>query len=1133
VTREPRSSFFVVLQRLNIFSAAVLIGVGLLLSSSSARAQLTSASVNGTVQDSSGAVIEGAQLTLRNASTGTQRETTTNSTGNYAFLDITPGTYTLEVVRDGFATAQQSAVMLSVNQTAKFNFTLTLGLQVQQVTVSAAAAQLETATANLGTVFNKVAVNDLPLNGRNFTQLLTLAPGSSPRNVGQNASGINSIFTGTYSFPAVNGQSSRSNFFLLDGINNQQYFGSEYAVPPIVDAIEEFKMQSHNDQSQFGGVLGGIVNVVTKSGTDHYHGNVWEFLRNDALDAQNPFLTKKTPLKQNVYGATIGGPMILPYYGSKHHTFFFGAYEGTSINTASQALYNVPTIAELTGDFSAVTQQIYDPFSTVSDPNHPGQYLRTPFPQNQIPQSLLDPHMVKLAQELFPKPLDNLPSSNGQDTTPTRLWQNNYSLRLDQQINQSNMFWARLSQFHVSRTHSGGFVGLNGTDVSNGQNWGLNYVHTFGSSATLQIGAGHVWQDYKTDTAITNRTATIIADSGYENDFGCNFIGPRSCQLPIISIPGYLSGGENYGTAMGSNIYEYKADFTKLIGRHMVEFGAEVSNSNQKPGALNANGNVNFSAFQTSNLQSSANTGNAAASFLLGVPVSGVKRNISKDIVGGWVDSFYAEDQWKLTQKLTMNWGVRYDMILQPYLGANASKSNLSGSYDFSNGTYLITKAASELEACVPQGAAPCIPGGALPNHVAVASGNKLINDIFDNIQPRIGFAYQATPKAVLHVSYGRVYDTWSGIFQSAQNEGGLWPSVSIAQSVNLNSTTPTSDATAENPLGSQVAPLPAATPFNQVAYFVSPNMKNAYSDQWLVGLQQQVSSNTVWTLNYVGSVSSRLPCCDFYNVALTPGPGTPQSRAPYPYIKPTHYEQSTGSSNYNSLQTQLSRHLANGLAYTFNYTWSKAIDVACDGWYGVEGCFVRNPYNPRLDRSVAGFDLTNMFTGTALYQLPFGTGRQFNTSNRALDAIIGGWQLNAIVTLTSGNPYTVSYSGDKANTGNNFQGVDVSGNPQLSNKTRKAWFNTAAFQTPAQYTYGNSSRNSLRSDWYRDVDLSLFRTFSIEQVKVEFRAEAFNVTNTVVYGTPNATLNSITFGQVLGPANTARQLQLGGKIYF
>ncbi len=1132
MNRESRKYISLVSRALHLVFLA-LVGTTLLLSSSGANAQLSSASVNGTVRDSSGAVIDGAQLTLRDTSTGTERQTETNPTGNYAFIDITPGTYTLQVAKTGFATAQQNAVVLSVNQTAKFDFTLTVGSQVQQVTVTAAAAQLETATANLGTVFNQRAVTDLPLNGRNFTQLLTLAPGASPRDVGQNANGVNAIYTGTFSFPALNGQNSRSNLFLLDGILNEQYFGSEYAVPPIVDAIEEFKMQSHNDQSQFGGVLGGIVNVVTKSGTDQYHGDVWEFFRNDAMDARNPFLLKRTPLKQNVYGATIGGPVIFPHYGRQHHTFFFGAYEGTSINSASATIYNVPTPAELTGDFSAVPQQIYDPFSTTPDPKHPGQYLRTPFPNNQIPQKLLDSHMVKLAEELFPKPIATTSGVNGEDTTPTQLWQNNYSLRLDQQINQSNLLWARLSQFHVSQTHSGGFAGLSAIDRSNGQNWGVNYVHTFGSSATLQVGAGHVWQDYATDTTLTNPSSTIIADSGYDNDFGCGFIGPRPCQIPILAIPGYLSGGENHQINIGTDIYEYKADFTKLIGRHMIGLGTDISSSNEKPGAQNSNGNIGFSAFQTSNLESSANTGNAAASFLLGVPDSGQKRNNLKNVVGGRVDSFYAEDQWKVTSKLTMNWGLRYDLILQPFLGPNSTKSSLSGALDFRNGTYIITKSAGKLGSCATLGAAPCIPGGTLPSHVVVANSDKLIDNIFDNIQPRIGLAYQLNPKIVLHASYGRVYDTWSGILQSVQNEGALWPSVGIARTANLNPTVPTPDATAENPLGNQVSPLPPATPFNQVAFFVAPNMKNAYSDQWLAGFQQQVSNNTVWTLNYVGSVSRRLPCCDFYNVALTPGPGSPKARAPYPYITPTHYEQSTGSSNYNSLQTQLSRQYASGVAYTFNYTWSKAMDVACDGWYGVEGCFIRNPYDPKADYSVAGFDLTNMFTGTVLYQLPFGTGRQFQTGHRMADAIIGGWQLNAIATLTSGDPYTVSYSGDKANTGNNYQGVDLVGNPNFSHRTPAEWFNTAAFQAPAPYTYGNVPRNTLRSNWYKDVDLSLFRTFAIKQVKTEFRAEAFNATNTVVYSPPVSSLNSITFGKVLSTANTARELQLALKIYF
>ena len=316
---------------LRIFVVLSIFGFAL-CGGSRAIAQLSSAAINGTVRDASGAVIAGADLTLRNTSTGVERQTATNSTGNYAFVDITPGSYTLQVIKTGFAKAQQNAVVLTVNQTAEFDFTLTVGSQVQRVTVTSAAAQLKTTTSNLGTVFNRVSVNDLPLNGRNFTQLLTLAPGSSPQNDSQ--TGDHSIRTGVTAFPAVNGQGNRSNLFLLDGVNDEQAF-SGYAVPPIVDDIQEFKMQSHNDQSQFGGVLGGIVNVVTKSGTDQYHGDVWEFLRNDALDARDPFLPKKTPLKQNVYGATIGGPVIFPYYdGRRHHTFFFGAYEGTSINSA-------------------------------------------------------------------------------------------------------------------------------------------------------------------------------------------------------------------------------------------------------------------------------------------------------------------------------------------------------------------------------------------------------------------------------------------------------------------------------------------------------------------------------------------------------------------------------------------------------------------------------------------------------------------------------------------------------------------------------------------------------------------------------------------------------------------------------
>lgn len=1121
--------FFV---RVRQFARAVLAtALGLLVLSPRAVAQLSTASVNGVVRDQSGAVIPSAIINLRNVDTSVTRTTQTNSSGNYVFVDITPGRYTLKVSKTGFATQQQNVVTLAVNQTARFDFVLSVGAAVQEVTVSGAAAQLQTSTANLGTIFDRSAVNNLPLNGRNFTQLLTLSPGASPANTSQNNKNQSSILLGTFSFPSINGQMNRSNMYLLDGMNDLQPNFSQYDVPPIVDAIQEFKMQSHNDQSEFGGVMGGVINVVTKSGTNQYHGDVWEFLRNDALDATNPLLEKKIPLKQNVFGATMGGPVMAPFYNGHNRTFFFGAYEGTRIISASSLLYNVPTPAELAGDFSAIPEKLYNPFSTVPDPARPGEYLRTPFPDNQI-QKYLDPHMVALAKALFPAPISTPSGFNGEDTKPTSTDANNFSIRLDQRLGNADSVWFRFNQIYISQSLSGGIVGLVSHNNSSGQTWAADWVHTFGSSATLEAQVGRTWGDLNQTVLFTNHSTSIFGATGYNNSFACSFlVGSYSCLMPSSIITGYLSGGESHHIATPTNLYEYKANFTKLMGNHTFQTGFDLTPNGGDQG--NSDATVTYSNFQTSNLEHSAGTGDAMASFLLGVPSSGSRRNLEKNLLGGWVNGFYAEDQWKALPRLTIDYGLRYDMVVPPRLGANATQAQMSGAYDLRNGTYVLTKSAGTLQSCSVLKKAPCIPGGVLPDHVVVGNSNQQINDDLDNIQPRIGFAYQLDSTRVFHLSYSRVYDTWSGIFQGAQNEGALWPSVGNVSAINLNTTIPSADATAEDPLGSQVSGITPATPFNQVAVFVSPHFRDPYSDQWMFGLQQQLGANTVWTLNYVGSRSSRLPCCGFYNVAVTPGPGKPQTRAPFPYIRPTRYERNNGSSSYNAMQVQVRRQMSNGLEYTFNYTWSKTIDVACDGFFGVEGCFVRNPYNPALDRSVAGFDLPNIVSGDMLYELPFGAGRQFQSGSRFVNGVMGGWQLNAVVSLTSGTPFTVSYSGDVANTGNNNQGVDLVGIPNLAHKTPAKWFNTAAFHAPALYTYGNAPRNMLRSDWYRDVDLSLFRDFSIERTRTEFRAEAFNGLNMPVYGTPGAVLNSKTFGKVGSMASTQREVQLAVKVYF
>ncbi len=1106
-----------------------LIVVSLVLAALPVRGQLSTASVNGTVHDTTGAAIVGAEVTLLNVSTSTKRTTASNSAGDYAFIDVAPGNYTLSVARQGFATANQAPFVLYVNQTATFNFSLSVGSQVQQITVAAETVELATSTENLGTVVNQVAVNALPLNGRNFTELLTLTPGASRADSGQGSGGGNAILVpGSFGFPSVNGQMNRSNLYLMDGIVDEQFWFSEYAVQPIVDDIAEFKVQSHNDQSQFGGVMGGMVNIVTKSGTNQFHGDAWEFFRNSGMDARNPLLTTKTPLKQSVFGGVFGGPVLLPHYNGRDHTFFYGAYEGTRINTAAEGLYDVPTLAEENGDFSALTTTtLWNPYTTKPDPLNPGKYLRTQFANNNV-SSEIDPVMQMVIKEVYPAPLATPVSGfNGVDTQPSITHIDDYTVRIDHQFNTSNSIWGRYSQFFSSLNGSGGVVGLVSVNTSDGQNWGVGYLHTLGSSATLQVTAGHVNQVYITNTNFTQSIST----TGYDTAFSCGFIGPLACQIPDLSVTGFAGPSQSYLDDNDGDIYQLGADFTKLVGRHLWQAGALISHNNES--VLNANDNEGFSPFQTENLETSAG-GNALASFLIGAPTSGERRNNLKIPRNGWVDGVYAGDQWKISPKLTMNIGLRYDWDIMPTLAPNSTQSNITGAMNFRNGTYILTKAATGLGSCATLNAAPCIPGGALPANVVQGTSDRLINNQIANIQPRLGFAYQIDPKLVAHLSYNRVYDDWSGIMQMTQNEGALWPSFGLDITSNLNSTTITT--TAENPLNlaaGQTHTVPLASPFTQSANFIAPYLKNPYSDQWTVGLQQMFGASTMMSINYVGSRTTHMPCCGYYNVAITPGPGTVASRAPYPYISPTQYEQSNGSSPYDALQVQLQKRMSSGLAYTVNYTWSKTIDVACDGYFGAEDCFIRNPYNPAADRSVAGIDLPQMLTANAMYQLPFGRGAKFQTKNPVADAIVGGWELNAITTFTSGTPFTVSYSGDAANTGNNYQGVNQVGSASLAHRTTAEWFNTAAFTAPAQYTEGNVPRNTLRTDWYRDLDLSVFRRFNIEKTYLEFRAEAFNATNTPVWGAPGATENSATFGRISSTASTQRELQLAMKFYF
>ncbi len=452
------------------------------LSARPAKAQVATAAINGTVTDTSGAVIPGASVTLLNANTGVRRTTVSNHVGNYSFVEIMPGQYTLEISKTGFETQRQAQFTLSVNQTTTYNFTMPVGMATQAVTVQATSAKLQTGSAELGSVVDRREVNDLPLNGLNFTELLALTPGVSTVNVSQNSGGFDTNPIGNYSFPSVGGQTNRSNMFLLDGLNDQESFNSAYTVSPIVDDIEEFKVDSHNDQAAFGGVLGGIINVVTKSGTNHLHGTAWEFVRNSSFDARNPFVAQVTPYAWNQFGANIGGPVVIPHvYHGHNKTFFFGSYEGARIHTAQSSLYLIPTPAELAADFSGLVSstgqpvQLYNPFSTRPDPSNPSLLLRDPFPNNQIPASLVDSHTLALAKAVYPAPIDTgVAGTNAENLYPSIEDSNEYNLRIDQQLGTKNSFWWRYSHVSVPSTSTGDFLGEQNADNYNAYQLGVD-----------------------------------------------------------------------------------------------------------------------------------------------------------------------------------------------------------------------------------------------------------------------------------------------------------------------------------------------------------------------------------------------------------------------------------------------------------------------------------------------------------------------------------------------------------------------------------------------------------------------------------------------------------------------------------
>jgi hypothetical protein len=1102
------------------FSTVAVLACGLAVGISFAQ---TSAQITGRITDPSALVIVGADVTITDVDRGQTKRETSNDLGYYTAPRLDVGTYSITVKKEGFRSVTRSGVKLDVNESARIDFVLEVGALTEEISVTGESPLVENSVVEVGTVMSTEKIADLPLNGRNFSQLVLLTPGVSPITVTQ---GAQTQKVGIIAQPDINGQSSRSNSFTLDGVYNNSAYINTYSVAPSIDALEEFKVQSHSDQAEFGGVSGGVINIASKSGTNQFHGSAYEYIRNNALDARGFFAAANPALKQNQFGSALGGRII------KNKTFFFFSYEGYRQISEADTLAIVPTPQELSGNFSATRSSLFDPFSTVVNPN--GTYSRTPFPNNQIPASQLDPSIRAWINAILPQPiLTGTPGYNAENVNSGKAPANNYSLRLDHYLSAKDFVWFRYTWGTQNPVAPGTFVGTRTLQTIPARNLGASYSHTFGSNTVVTALFGF-------DSATSKSTSTLTNTNLYPQyfpTFPANPPANPNATAPSISASPFFSTSGDAAQNGPQQGWQGRSDLSHNFGRHSLKFVAEFVRQSWVTKELNAD--ISFNNAQTADLNNLGGTGSAMASLMMGVFQSAELANSDYALQDDLFD-VYVQDNWKASSKLTVNYGMRWDLQLVPKY-----TKDFPSDWDFNTGQYLV--GTTKPPQCTAQQLAqvsnvlspPCLVNPNDPYlaaHVVFTGNSQIRTNNYKMFGPRIGLAYQLTPKTVIRTSYGIFYDLMGYVTQQAQNgavDSSNWPG-ERGELIYPNTTFVT--ATARDPFGNMNPLINPATPAAVTGHYYDPNFQDPYSEQWNFEVQRELSKNHIVSVAYVGSHNVRLAVPAEYNTALTPGPGDPSIRRPFPWAPSTRYDRSIGQSNYQSLQAKAERRLTNGLAFLLAYTWSKSIDLGASV-QDSGGLSIEDPNNLHNSKSVSAFDIPQLFTAATLYHLPVGPGKRWLQQGIA-SRILGNWQINAIVTLRSGQVFTPTTGVDIANIGavtsSSYDRPNLLFNPVLSNPTPYEWFNTKAFAAPAQYTYGSAGRDIIRDDNVRSFDLSLFRQQRVtERVRMEFRAESFNVLNHPSFGAPGLTFGSKTFGQVTSTSSTARQNQLSLRLVF
>ncbi len=1059
-------------------------------------AQVQAGRIVGTVTDPNKAVVPKARVAITNTATSQTSILTTNGAGDFALTPVNPGLYTVVVTAAGFETAQVNNVEVIVSQSARVDVTLRIGEASTTISVSSTAPLLNTESGTLGQEITNQQIVDLPLNGRSYYELARLTPGATLLPGSGNLLRIRSNYESGTSISGVRGTQTS---FYLDGVDVTDHHQGGTLIQTSIDALQEFQIQQSEYTAEFRNA-GGVLNGTSKSGSNQFHGVLFEFFRNDKLDARNFFALTRDILKRNQFGGGIGGPVEIPrLYNGRNRTFFFFNYEAM-LQRAGQVFNNlVPTVAQRSGDFSAPgLNVIYDPLT------------KLPFPNNVIPASRISPQAQFFAKYI-PAPNAGTRAIFG----PSQLLdQEQFTARIDQTVSSNHRAFVRWSFTNYQENDPNAFPALGYAPLNTR---GQNIVGALISNLTPNLinEARFSYLPNSIDLKAFLQNTDFYNQAGVP---GFEQTGHRpgdAGSFPDFSFSGYgsLSGStfDQRPKTQDLKVWEYADSLTWVKGRHIFKFGAQIrhwvplfTDSGTYEGSWTFNGSI------TQNAAKPAGTGDAYADFLLGVPYS-VGRTFAADTFGGYATYWhgYVQDDFKVNDRLTLNIGLRYEY--SPWLSG----------YNGQVGTFLpnspkpIAVQAINLNA---QFAAPTA-NALFGNLIQTCSQAGLASNCTatDNTQfaPRFGFAWRPLDdKTVFRGGYGVFYEVES----SGNRVNHNMVPYQLSETVFNDATNRTfANFFAGRPIG-------AATTAPSLAGGY-PNMPMGYDQHWSIGVQRQLPFTSVVEVNYVGNRGVNLYEGNPINDPPA-GPGAIQARRPFPLFGGITYNGQDNSTIYHALQAKFEKRTTNGLWFLASYTWSKSIGVADTPAVGGDYAY---------ERALTSFDIPQNFTTSVGYALPFGRGKSYLSNvGSATDALLGGWQVQSILVLRSGRPFTPTISRDVSNTGIGGQRPNRIGSGKLANPIPTAWFDKTAFIVPANYTYGNSGANILREGNFRSLDFSLFKQFNIaERARLQFRAEAFNITNSPSFSAPGTNIDTASGGIVTSTISSPRQIQFALKLNY